>query len=140
MNVKRFIVTLACLMLVLSFVGCGGGAKEGDSGAGSGSGPLQEIVEETRGQIAGLQSSLGDTMSIEISARGDNTLVYTFTFKTDVGDTEQIGSALAEAIEREDSVYEALVVELENAHITSPAVVVEYLDKDGHEIFSKTYK
>jgi len=130
MNKKRLVsVFLISLLLITLTVACGGN-------------PLEKIVSEAQGELGPIQEMLGDDMTIEISARGESTLVYTFTYLMDLDEDDHIAvrEILQAEIESQNAVYESLLVDLKNARVPSPVVVVEYLDSNGIEIFSKTYR
>ena len=128
MNKKRLLsVLLISLLLIALIAACGGNQ-------------LEKIVKEAQGEIESIQRMLGDDMKIEVLARGESTLVYTFTYLMDLDDHIALGAYLKEEIESQNDVYESLLVDLRNARVPSPKVVVEYLDREGTEIFSKTYR
>jgi len=128
MNKKRIIsVFLICLLLIALTAACGGNR-------------LERIVKEAQDEIGPIQEMLGDDMTIEVYARGESTLVYTFTFLMDLDDRNVLREHLQAEIESQNAVYESLLVDLRNARVPSPVVVVEYLDSDGIEIYSKTYR
>jgi len=128
MNKKRLLsVLLISLLLIALIAACGGNQ-------------LEKIVKEAQGEIESIQRMLGDDMKIEVLARGESTLVYTFTYLMDLDDHIALGAYLKEEIESQNDVYESLLVDLRNARVPSPKVVVEYLDREGIEIFSKTYR
>ena len=128
---KKTLSVITCLVLVLSIalVGCGG--PKVDS--------MQSIVDELQEDLSAMKSALGDTMDIDITANG-STLIYTFSYLTDIGDPAAIKDDLAVATEQQSSVYEELVTTLKDAGINSPSVVIEYLDMNGDEIYSKEFK
>ena len=120
-------VLLISLLLIATVTACGGN-------------PLERIVAESQKELPAIQSMLGNDMKIEITARDESTLVYTFTYLIDIGDRNMVRSNLQTGIETQNAVYESLLQDLSNARVPSPRVVVEYIDKDGAEIFSKTYR
>jgi len=120
-------VFLISLLLIALIAACGGN-------------PLEKIVSEAQNEIGPIQDMLGDEMTIEISARGESTLVYTFTFLIDLDDPAALRSHLQAELEAQNAIYESLLVDLRNARVPSPEVVVEYLESDGTVIYSKTYR
>ena len=130
MNKKKLLsVFLISLLLIALTAACGGNQ-------------LEKIIKEAESELESVRDMLGDEMKIEISARGESTLVYTFTYLMDLleDDYDAMSAYLKEAIESQNAVYESLLVDLKNARVKTPEVVVEYLDKHGVEIFSKNYK
>lgn len=117
------------MVLMLAFAGCGSPST------------LEEYLNsdsEAMEQIESLSESSG--LEVDIS---DNTLTYTFTYdQTYTGDQlELIRTNTESTMESIDSSMEQLAASMEEeSGINDVTIVVEYLNKDGSEIFKKEYK
>lgn len=117
------------MVLMLAFAGCGSPST------------LEEYLNsdsEAMEQIESLSESSG--LEVDIS---DNTLTYTFTYdQTYTGDQlELIKTNTESTMESIDSSMEQLAASMEEeSGINDVTIVVEYLNKDGSEIFKKEYK
>lgn len=117
------------MVLMLAFAGCGSPST------------LEEYLNsdsEAMEQIESLSESSG--LEVDIS---DNTLTYTFTYdQTYTGDQlELIRTNTESTMESIDSSMKQLAASMEEeSGINDVTIVVEYLNKDGSEIFKKEYK
>ena len=78
-------------------------------------------------------------MKVDIT---DNTLTYTYTYnQTFTGDTlEKMEEELEKAMEEQSSTFENIGTTLEKeSGVSDVKVVVEYLNKDGSEIYSEEF-
>jgi len=126
-KIKLVSVLLISVLLIATVTACGGN-------------PLERIVAEAQKELPEIQAMLGNDMLIEIAAKGESDLVYTFTYLIDLADHSIVRSVLETEIEAANEIYESLLQDLRNVNVPSPRVIVEYLDKEGTEIFSKIYR
>jgi len=130
---KRALSMFAILCLIVSccavFSSCGETAEQ----------KVQKAVDEINSQIGPLQSSMGDTAEYTVKADG-TAIDITIKYKIDVGDTATAKATIASSMESQSSSFEKYATEAKNAGVTDPSVVVRVLDKDGNELYTKTFK
>ena len=133
---KKLTALLLCLVLCLSLAACN--SRET---ASSGNTPaIEAFLESSWEQMDQLTDSFeGSGMEMDLSVQ-DNWLVYTCRYPLDAGDSEIIKSTLASSTEAFSSTYEAILAALKAEVPSTESVIVEYVDKDGNELFSKEFK
>ncbi|MDR1790200.1 MAG: DUF4854 domain-containing protein [Propionibacteriaceae bacterium] len=106
------------------------------SGCASGS-PIEQFVAAGQSQVDSVKESFGDTFSsVELSAEGENTIVYTYVFGT-----EQDIPTISAGFESTTSTLqsgcdEAVFPAMRQAGISDPAAKYVYLNPDGTEVWS----
>ncbi len=96
---------------------------------------VKEVLDTFQSQL----SSQG--MSIDITADGEDTIVYTFKYdtlaKADIPDAEEI---MEKAVETQDSTFQTSINDMQKEVSSKEAkLVIKYVDKNDEEIYSKTY-
>ena len=101
---------------------------------------MEEFVALSKDSIDAMKESFASQgLVIDVVAEG-NSLVYRYQYPTAVGDTAAVKAALEDAIVEQDSVFEGVLTSVKSLVPDAESVIVEYLDADGSEIFSKEYK
>lgn len=101
---------------------------------------LETYIDSIKDQIDGMTASMEEAgMNLDVLAR-ENSLVYSYQFTEDVGDTSLLKDSLEQSLEELSSSFESILSALKQAVSSAESVVVEYLDKDGNVIVSKEYK
>lgn len=101
---------------------------------------MEEFVALSKDSIDAMKESFASQgLVIDVVAEG-NSLVYRYQYSTAVGDTAAVKAALEDAIVEQDSVFEGVLTSVKSLVPDAESVIVEYLDADGSEIFSKEYK
>lgn len=101
---------------------------------------MEEFVALSKDSIDAMKESFASQgLVIDVVAEG-NSLVYRYQYSTAVGDTAAVKAALEDAIVEQDSVFEGVLTSVKSLVSDAESVIVEYLDADGSEIFSKEYK
>lgn len=93
----------------------------------------EEIFAEMKDSMA------ASGMDIQIQARG-NSLVYSYRYTSDVGDTALLKPMLDEALEPLSSTFESTLETIQLAVPSAESLIVEYLTQDGELITSKEFK
>ena len=129
---KRTAISLFCFMLALIVLSaCAKPMTDEEK--------VAKVVEITNPSIEQMNQTLGDTMKIELSARG-SALIYAFKYLQEMPDT----AAMKEGLDAQKGTLESsmtpLLTQLKDAGIDNPEVVVEYLNKDGGLITSFSFK
>ncbi len=132
-KLKKSLLLIFAVLLMGSLVltGCGSASKD----------KLNKLVDEINAQSSGTKIS---GMGVKISAKDDNKLVYTYTYEQDF-DADQI-SLLKTQIEtslKDDqakATFESAATKLKDEGIKDAKVVVEYMAKDGKEIYSTEFE
>ena len=126
---KRTVTFTACILLVMImvFTGCGGSSKEN----------LNNAVDQINENLESTKSVLGDQMDIAVTAEGDNTIVLTYKFLLDTDDTTK--DQLTQSIESQTSLFDSLLLIMEQAKIKSPALKILILDSAGAELYNNTF-
>ena len=160
---KKILAILLCAAMCLTFAACG--EKPEDSGAtkpstsvtepsstpettpaeteapavGDGT-EMEAFIESIQDSIDGVSDSLESSgLKLEVVARG-NSLVYSYQYTVDVGDTSAVKDALEQSMEGVASTFESILSALKLAVPDAESVIVEYLDQGGNLILSKEYK
>ncbi|MCI9274117.1 MAG: DUF4854 domain-containing protein [Clostridiales bacterium] len=136
---KKVIALVFCLVFCFSFAACNKQTPAGDSGSGNNQ-AIESYIEKSKDQLdqlAGTFESSG--MKLSISARG-NALVYTCKYTIDIEDTATVKSGLETAMESMSSTFQTILAGLKKEVSSAESLIVEYLDKDGKEIYSKEFK
>ena len=156
---KKLLAVLSCLTICLSFAACGdkdessaekaeskasvesSSVVESESSADVSEGKtIQDFIDENKETFDVLKDSLKDSgMEMDILAR-ENSLVYTYKYTTDVGDTETVKAALDQGLESQKDTFVQVLDSLKLAVPATESVIVEYLDKDGNIITSGEFK
>lgn len=126
---KKIIALAAVTIMGLSMIACGKKYKSVEAYVKS---------DEVQDALSQLEGTMGSGMKIDITADGDK-LVYTFKYETvekQDGMAEQLESAMA----AQDSTFQEAADEMKKlVKADKPSVVIEYVDKNDDEIFSKEY-
>lgn len=95
--------------------------------------------DEVKEAFSTLEKSLeGTGMSIKISAEDDK-LIYTYTYD-EIEKTDDMTAQLEQSISAQDATFQNTANEVkEYVSNDSVTVVIEYIDCNGDEIFSKEY-
>ncbi len=161
---KKFLAFLLCAAMCLTLVACGEkpSAKDPDATKPSTSATepsstpevtsaeteapaadgteMEAFIESIQDQIDSVKDSLESSgMKLEVLARG-NSLVYSYQFTIDVGDTSLLKDGLEQGMESAASTFENVLSMLKLAVSDAESVIVEYLDQDGNVIASKEFK
>ncbi|MDE6149458.1 MAG: DUF4854 domain-containing protein [Ruminococcus sp.] len=155
---KKLLAVLSCLTICLSFAACGtkddSSAEKVESKASVESSveesevstdvsegkTIQDFIDENKETFDVLKDALKDSgMEMDILAR-ENSLVYTYKYTTDVGDTETVKAALDQGLESQKDTFVQVLDSLKLAVPTTESVIVEYLDMDGNVITSGEFK
>ena len=78
-------------------------------------------------------------MNISLKARG-NSLVFSYQYDIDIEITDQIKSALEQALSSMSSFFETSLTQIQQEIPEVESVIVEYCDKEGNLIISKEFK
>ncbi|MDL2234211.1 DUF4854 domain-containing protein [Ruminococcaceae bacterium OttesenSCG-928-L11] len=130
MKMKKISLSLlACVMLAiaLAVTGC------------SGNNSLQAMVDQMQDQIPQLEEQFGDTMKIEIMAE-ENTLIYRYTFKEDVGDADAVAEGLEAGMAAESATFETIAQQLRTAGVKDASVKIQYFNADGSSLYETEFK
>ena len=155
---KKLLAILSCLTICLSFAACGdkddssaekaeskaaveSSVAESEASADASEGKtIQEFIDENKETFDVLKDSLKDSgMEMDILAR-ENSLVYTYKYTIDVGDTETVKATLDQGLESQKDTFVQILDSLKLTVPTTESVIVEYLDKDGNIITSGEFK
>lgn len=98
-------------------------------------------AEEMQAQLKALKDSLKDSgLDMDVTAEGD-TVIYTYTYGTQLTVTDEMKDAMDEALDAQKATFTTLISELKNkTNAANPKVEVRYLNKDGSEILTKTFE
>ena len=101
---------------------------------------IQDFIDTyVAAQIDAMSETLQESgMSIDIFARG-NSLVYSFQYHVDVGDTKLVKEELEAELDSTASIYEEVLSTIEMLIPEAESVVIEHLDMDGNVIVSKEF-
>lgn len=109
---------------------------QGKENAGS----MQAFIDSIQDQIDDMSAAMSASgLDMKVTARG-NSLVYTYQYTIDVGDTSVLKPALEQATEGLSDTFENILKALKISVPDAESFIVEYLDKDGKLILSKEYK
>lgn len=124
-----------CLAMCLSLGACSKNGGEEDTSA-----QLTAFIDSLQDQLDSMTESLGDTMDIKISARG-NSLVYSYQYKIDLGmDNEVAAESLSSSMDAVESTFTSVLSELQKAVPGAESIIVEHLDNAGNVITSKEFQ
>lgn len=150
---KRFWVAVLSGLLCLSLAACSaeqtgsqpadtsGAASVGSetSAAAAGETTLEEYLEANREELNEAMGSLEDDgTNMQILARG-NSLVYSYQYTTDVGDTAALKAVMDEMMDSLSSMFEVVLGAIQQEVPSAESVIVEFLTQDGELITSKEY-
>ena len=120
---KKLLVVLCCLVMCLSFAACSNNTAT-----------VESYISSIQSDIDTMKESMGISgANLDVTARG-NSMVYSFQFTTDVGDTSLIKDSLSSAMDQMASTFENGFQELKAKVSSAESIIVEYLDKDGNVI------
>ena len=109
---------------------------QGKENAGS----MQAFIDSIQDQIDDMSAAMSASgLDMKVTARG-NSLVYTYQYTIDVGETSVLKPALEQATEGLSDTFENILKALKISVPDAESIIVEYLDKDGKLILSKEYK
>ena len=96
-------------------------------------------ADEVKDVFSALEKSLeGSGMSMKISAE-DNKLIYTYTYD-EIEKTDEMANQLEESVAAQDATFQNTANEIKGyVESDTVTVVIEYLDCNGEEIYSKEY-
>lgn len=101
---------------------------------------LEDYVAANEETFAEMKDSMAASgMDIQILARG-NSLVYSYRYTSDAGDTALLKRMLDEALDSMSSTFESTLEAIQIMVPTAESVVVEYLTQDGELITSREFK
>lgn len=126
---KKVLALIMCMLLAFSaFAACTAPS-------------LNDFIEAARPEVEKMDAALGDSMSIELSSKGENTVVYVFRYNVELDvSNEEAAPALLESLEESNDTYTGIVKSLADLGIKDPVVLIEYYDVDGNLITNKEYK
>ena len=164
---KKWIALLVGLAVCLVFVGCGEPAETTSSNetalssenvesqvSQSSSEPkadapktntnttkaIENYIGTIQDQMDQLTSAMQNSgMNISLKARG-NSLVFSYQYDIDIEITDQIKSALEQALSSMSSFFETSLTQIQQEIPEVESVIVEYCDKEGNLIISKEFK
>lgn len=101
---------------------------------------MEDYIATIQDQIDELSSGLESSgMGLDVVVRG-NSLVYSYQYKIDLGDTSLFKDTLESSLNSMSDVFTSVLSSLRLAVPDAESVIVEYLDKDGNIIVSKEFK
>ncbi len=99
-----------------------------------------DFIATIQDQIDELSSGLESSgMGLDVVARG-NSLVYSYQYKIDLGDSSLFKDTLESSLNSMSDVFTSVLSSLRLAVPDAESVIVEYLDKNGNIIVSKEFK
>ena len=105
----------------------------------SGNLSVKDFIASIQPQIDQMASSIESSgMKLSVSARG-NSMVYSYQYLTDVGDTSVIKGALDQAMDQMASTFTTILSSMKQVVPDAKSIIVEYLDMNGNVIVSKEY-
>ena len=125
---KKALVVLLVVVTLLSVVAVGC----------SSSVTVKGYIEAQRAQLDDLIESVKDEAEMSIYDEG-NTIVFSYKYKTDVGDVETAGENMKATESALKAGADAIKAELKIFGINDSAVKYIYINSDGTEIYSKTF-
>ena len=78
-------------------------------------------------------------INMKIKVRG-NSLVYSYQYTEDLPDLEAVKATLEESLDSVSSTFKVLLQQMKTEIPSAESIIVEYLAKDGTEIYSKEFK
>lgn len=109
-----------------------------DTPGGTGGNMLQLIVDQAQDQIEGMQDAFGGILDMTITARDGNKLVYTYTLHSGILDMDT--ETIEKSVSGMEEAMTAVVTLLETVGVKDAAVIIEWFDAEGNEMYSKEYK
>lgn len=130
-NLRNIIITALTLVTVLAFTGC-------DKKEQSDISPEQSVENFVKGNIESVaKESEKSECNIELKADGLN-IVYEYTYKEQVDTNQKAEEIESFFVENEKDIL--VLTEKLNAECTgADSVVFKYFNKDGSNIYTKTY-
>ena len=146
MRTKRIgsalLALLLCITLCLSLCACGKDDASKDDGNPEdvAESKIAAFIESAEDQLESMKASFGDTLDMQLEARGSS-MVYVFQYLEDTGmDNETMGEALSSALDAMSSTFTTILESLQTEVPEAESIIVEYKDKDGEVITSKEFK
>lgn len=146
---KKSVAFLVCLAMCLSLAACQSKAPSGDATATTTEAAssqtlanmtIQAFIDSMQDKIDAMAASFEDSgLNMKVFARG-NSLVYSYQYTTDMGDTSVLKDALESAMDGMSDTFTGILSSMRTAVPSAESVIVEYLDMDGKVILSKEYK
>ncbi len=128
---KKFLAFLLAVAMCFSLAACSSDSSEMT---------LEKYIDGMQDEIDAMTESVKDQgMTIEVSAK-ENSLVYSYHFTEDLGDTSLVKDSLEQSLDEFSSTFEDILSALKEEVSSAESVIVEYLDMDGNVIVSKEYK
>ncbi len=127
---KKFLTSLLAVAMCFTLAACSNSSEM----------TLEKYIDSMQDEISEMTESMKEQgMTIEVSAR-ENSLVYSYHFTEDLGDTSLVKASLEQSLEELSSTFEDILSTLKEEVSSAESVIVEYLDMDGNVIVSKEYK
>lgn len=121
---KRMFAWVLCLVMCLSLTACF----------------KKPTVESFVAQIEADLEAAHDAGTLDVLAR-ENSLVYSYQYKVDLQlDKATMATVLEQATAESEITYTGMLAQLKAAVPDAQAVIVEFLDKNGEVIYTKTYQ
>jgi hypothetical protein len=124
---KKFLAVLICLVICLSLAACGSSNRS-----------LEDYAAAAKEEVSESIDSIEDA-KFDILARG-NSLVYSYQYTVDFGDTSALKEALDQALTSQADSFQDLLSSLKSAVPDAESIIVEYLDLNGNIITSREFK
>lgn len=155
---KLMTVLLSCSMLtILLLTACGGGsgssASTADAGsststggtstsepADTGSNAAQDLLDEAAAELEKVKEQIEaeGLLVLDVLARDKDTLVY--NYKLISADITLDVDVLESELEKQAEVFMNTVEELEKKGAAEAKVIIEYVDHEGKEIYTKVFQ
>ena len=163
---KKSVAFLVCLVMCLSLAACQSKTSSGDAAATTtetaqttttteapttatttaadgqtlANRTIQSFIDTIQDQIDTMAASFEDSgLNMKVFARG-NSLVYSYQYTMDMGDTSVLKDALESAMDGMSDTFTGILSSMKTVVPSAESVTVEYLDMDGKVILSKEYK
>lgn len=100
---------------------------------------LAAMVAAGEAEVESLRESMASTYSsIEVTGVGDDTLVYTYTYATQINGKAAAGELEDRRAELQQIATDTVIPALEGGGVVDPKVRYVYLNADGSEIWTVT--
>ena len=106
----------------------------------AGSMTMEAFIKSIQSEIDDMASAMESSgMKLNVAARG-NSLLYSYQYTIDVGDTSLIKGALEQSMDGMSSMFDSVLSAMKLAVPDAQSIILEFLDKDGNVIVSKEFK
>lgn len=131
---KKFLtILLACFMLGVGLVGCG---QTGEEVKSAFSGAVAEFQKDVKAIEETIE--MDGKAALEILEEGEKTVKYKFTVAEEAVATE-VSELEKKAVSMEEQIMSHLKA-LEDKGVAEAEAVVQFVDKEGKELYSKIFK